>query len=241
MSMSIDPRMVSSMLKLDWRPAETVTQRTAVGTSAGASFDSLLQQLLSSSTELPIARIRPVTELFSSGTSAPSVFAGVPAATASTAAPSDASSDSTALAPSWGRDRFDGLIDTAARTYGVDAALIKAVVDVESEFRLDAVSSAGAQGLMQLMPGTARGLGVTNPYDPVQNINGGTRYLSELLRKYDGNTLTALAAYNAGPGRVDRLGLHDDQAIQAGLSRLPEETRNYLGKVMDAYRQYDAS
>ena len=127
---------------------------------------------------------------------------------------------------------YDSLILQAANQYGVDPALIKGVIQSESSFRENAVSSAGAKGLMQLMDATAQGLGVTDSFDPMQNIDAGTRYLSYLLRKYNGNEATALAAYNAGPGRVDRLGITTNEELAARLSELPEETQAYIQKVL---------
>jgi|GEM_PF-255230 len=129
---------------------------------------------------------------------------------------------------------YDSLIQAAAERYGLDPALIKGVIQTESSFNPGAGSSAGAKGLMQLMDGTAAGLGVTDVYDPAQNIDGGSRYLSYLLRKYDGSEMTALAAYNAGPGRVDRLGLSSDADVASRLSELPAETQAYIGKVLSA-------
>lgn len=87
---------------------------------------------------------------------------------------------------------------------------------------------------MQLMDSTARGLGVTDSLDPHQNIDGGSKYLSYLLGKYNGNEQVALAAYNAGPGRIDRLGISTDGELLANLDKLPEETRQYIGKVLGA-------
>ncbi|MDG0793248.1 lytic transglycosylase domain-containing protein [Cohnella ginsengisoli] len=129
---------------------------------------------------------------------------------------------------------YDGLIQAAAERYGLDPALIKGVIQTESSFNPNAGSSAGAKGLMQLMDGTAAGLGVSDSFDPAQNIDGGSRYLSYLLRKYDGSEMTALAAYNAGPGRVDRIGLRTDADVASRLSELPSETQAYVGKVLAA-------
>lgn len=135
---------------------------------------------------------------------------------------------------------YDDLITAASEKYGVPASLIKAVISTESSFNSSAQSSAGAKGLMQLMDGTAQGLGVTNPFDPEQNIDAGVRYLSVQLKRYSGQVNMALAAYNAGPGKVNALGVSSDAELMARLNELPAETRKYIGKIERALSTYEA-
>lgn len=125
---------------------------------------------------------------------------------------------------------FQQIIRAAAERYGVDADLIHCVIAVESNFDPKAVSSKNARGLMQLLPQTAAQLGVKNVFDPEQNIDGGTRYLRDLLKKYSNLTL-ALAAYNAGPQRVDQYG-----------RRVPPylETMKYVERIAKSYAKIKA-
>lgn len=119
---------------------------------------------------------------------------------------------------------LDAIIDRASKRFGVDRDLIESVIRAESDFDARATSPKGAMGLMQLMPDTAEGLGVKNPYDPEENVMGGTRFLKYLLDRYKGNTSLALAAYNWGPGNLER-----------STGGLPAETRNYVARIMRDY------
>ncbi|MCD6525981.1 MAG: lytic transglycosylase domain-containing protein [Desulfuromonas sp.] len=119
------------------------------------------------------------------------------------------------------RSHIEQMIAQVAQKVDLPSELIRSVVSAESSYRTDAVSAAGAQGLMQLMPETASEMGVENSFDPRQNLLGGSRYLKRLLDKYNGDIDHALAAYNWGQGNVDR----------RGLENMPTETRDYIARV----------
>jgi soluble lytic murein transglycosylase-like protein len=127
--------------------------------------------------------------------------------------------------------RYSKMVDSACRAHGVDGALVHAVIRAESSYNPNAVSPAGASGLMQLMPETAKRYGVRDIFDPAQNINGGVKHLKELLVQFDDDMELAIAAYNAGPNAVIRAG-----------NRVPAypQTVAYVPKVIEYYRQVQA-
>ena len=149
---------------------------------------------------------------------------GVPAASLRGLVP-DEVVEEVAMAPPGSGDLRE-LATAAARRHGLDPGLVLAVVSVESAFRPEAVSRKGAQGLMQLMPATAASLGVKDVFDPVENLDGGSRHLGSLLTLYGGDLVSALAAYNAGAGAVARHG---------GVPPY-RETRAYVKKVLERYQ-----
>jgi soluble lytic murein transglycosylase-like protein len=130
-----------------------------------------------------------------------------------------------------GKADYELVVNEVARTYGLESALLHAVISVESRYRPRAVSRRGAAGLMQLMPATARRYGVVDPLDPVQNLHGGAKYLRHLLKRYDNDVSLALAAYNAGETAVARHG-----------RQIPpfRETTSYVPRVLGFYRKYRA-
>ena len=124
---------------------------------------------------------------------------------------------------------YESIILQASRRFGVDVSLVKAIIKAESDFDHRAVSQKGAQGLMQLMPQTSDAMAVDDPFDPEENIFGGTRYLSILLKRFKNDKRLALAAYNAGPERVE---------THNGIPPIPE-TKRFVKKVMCYYHNYN--
>ncbi|MFC4103946.1 lytic transglycosylase domain-containing protein [Paenibacillus xanthanilyticus] len=245
--MNIDPRVLKTLLQLQMSSNLNASGASANGASDNASmFNAVLQQLMSSSdNSAALSALSNAGALNNESASAMFLQPLVAASYGSSAAlqgVSDVSGTELSSAPVSGGSNaaYDDLINQAGAKYGVSPSLIKAVIDTESSFNANAESHAGAKGLMQLMDGTARGLGVTDSFDPKQNIEGGTKFLAYLLDKYDGNEKAALAAYNAGPGRVDRAGIKTNEDFTALIGNLPKETQKYVGKVLGALNEYTA-
>ena len=154
--------------------------------------------------------------------SAVAISGGSPSQLAGKSAPQNGTSFSSVFNSVQQGTNLDAIFQRASQTYGVSLNLLKAVAKAESDFDPTVVSTAGAQGIMQLMPGTAKSLGVSDPFDAEQNILGGAKYLSQLLRKYEGEETLAVPAYNAGTGNVKKYG---------GIPPF-KETQKYVQKVM---------
>ena len=129
-------------------------------------------------------------------------------------------------------ERIDSAINISSEKYGVDKNLIRAIIKVESNFNPNTVSKSGAKGLMQLMPENCKDLGINDPFDIEQNIDGGTRHIKEYLDKYNGDVEMALMAYNGGPTRMSRRGVRSIDDIY----KMPKETQNYVPKVIKYYK-----
>jgi len=127
--------------------------------------------------------------------------------------------------------KYEPIIEKYAKMHNLDVNFVKAVIKQESRFNPNATSNAGAQGLMQLMPATAKQYHVSNPYNPEESIRGGVEFLSKLNKQYNGNKEMMLAAYNWGPGNL----------AKKGYEKRPAETRNYITKVMQYYNEYSAN
>ncbi|MCS7463445.1 lytic transglycosylase domain-containing protein [Paenibacillus doosanensis] len=231
--MNIDPRTLKDLLQLQLLGKMSLLSSgdSAAESDDNSDFADLLNSLLTS-------------QGLDTQTAEPGFAAGASVRTSLKPASFNPSFAYAAAAPQMKAAQSAGelepIIEAASRNHGVQPSLVKAVIDAESSFNSQAVSRAGAKGLMQLMDGTSQGLGVSNPFDPEQNIQGGTRYLSDLLRKYNGNSGVALAAYNAGPGRIDRLGITSDQELMSKMHLLPGETQGYVSKVLRLQRNYEA-
>jgi soluble lytic murein transglycosylase-like protein len=217
----MDLRVLSQLLKLQIQNGGSLFPSSSdASTTSGVDFSALLAQVMMNGTSTPAAMNTAANAISTTVPDSQPVMLGKLSAAHSTRIHSGA---------------FDPLIEQAGNRFSVDSDLIRSVIRTESSFNPYAVSSAGAKGLMQLMDGTARMLGVSDSFDPQQNIEGGTQYLADMLKRYNGHIKPALAAYNAGPGRVEQAGIRTDADFEAKQHLLPSETQKYVPKVMDAW------
>ena len=194
--------------------AMAVDALLAASNSGAVSLDTVQQILgFTPQTDAPVDT-SPVTDTFTSSSSSANTTAANATSSGSVSSP----------------ENLEEYFKEASETYGVDINLLKAIARQESNFNPSATSSAGAMGVMQLMPSTAKGLGVTNAYDAQENIMGGAKLMAQNLKKYNGDVSLALAADNAGGGNVDKYG---------GIPPF-KETQNYVKKVLGYYQNSNA-
>lgn len=216
--MNLDPRNTRLLLEINTIQNLGAVQSLGTNSSSGSNeFQTMLSQILASSNMDPEMAKQAEQLLSQGGSSLPFNLAISPVET--NAATPTSSTPGT-------NNQYADIIKQAADKYQLPEKLIAAVIKQESNFNTNAKSHAGAAGLMQLMPGTAKYLGVSNSLDPQQNIMGGAKYLRKMLNQFGSNEM-ALAAYNAGPGNVKKYG---------GIPPF-KETQNYVKKVMNNYNQ----
>lgn len=205
MQRAVQMNNYANNLNAQWSPVEKNTNETGAAQSANIkSFESVLKN--SSNVKFGDLLTKPITN----------VNANIYTNQATSAINSEKIST---------REHIKNLVTKVSKKHGVDEKLVNALIKQESGFNPKAKSKVGAMGLMQLMPATAKGLGVTNAMDPEQNIEGGVKYLKSMLNRYNGNVILALAAYNAGPGAVDK------------YDGVPpyKETQNYVKSILSNY------
>lgn len=195
--------------------------------SSPSIFNTMLEEILGGTSLSNSLTSNTTSLLENSSTMQNLLYSGsnpvyMPTSLQSVLAPSHSFTSGTTTTPTTESGQYAAIIQQAAAKYNLPEKLISSVIKQESNFNNSVVSHAGAEGLMQLMPGTAKFLGVTDSFNPVQNINGGANYLRQMLNQFNGNMELALAAYNAGPGNVKKYG---------GIPPF-KETQQYVKKVL---------
>jgi soluble lytic murein transglycosylase-like protein len=205
------------------QPITAPTLGLPMGDSAAVERVQQLEALIAQARTAALGSAAPSTELHAQ---APTSFAS-----ALQSARTEAAGAGSSEAEGGSSGNYDGLIQSAAAHYGIDPAVLHGLIQQESGFDPNSQSSAGAMGLTQLMPGTASSLGVSNPLNPAESIEGGARYLAQMMSQFGGNVRGALAAYNAGPGAVSKYGGVPPYA----------ETESYVTKVLGYAESYRGS
>lgn len=232
--MSVDMKSLMNMIQLSLlrqvSSGTSITSEDDSGSSSGIDFSSMLMTLLEQT-----ALDQGNTGL-SSGSNAGTEWVKNQSVTGTTEITGVEDGTSGNIKSTSGSSSdIEAAVQEAAQKYGIDASFIKAIIHQESGFNPNAVSGAGAEGLMQLMPGTAKAMGVGNPFDVMQNVDGGTKYIKSLIDAFKGNKELALSAYNGGIGRMNKRGVDTVEEI----SKMPGETQSYVDKVMKAYKSYN--
>ena len=212
--------MPADLLAISERATQIQTLLSRVGSEGSTSSFAAALEEASAGPAATTTYAQPSGAPVAPASTFPGGYSQVPAATLTPVASATATDSSS----------YDGLIEQAATRYGLDPAILHGLIQQESGFDPGATSSAGAEGLTQLMPGTASSMGITEPLNPAQSIEGGARYLSQLMSQFGGNVTDALAAYNAGPGAVQQYG---------GVPPY-SETQSYVSKVLgyaEGFRQ----
>ncbi|MDO3409186.1 lytic transglycosylase domain-containing protein [Saccharibacillus sp. CPCC 101409] len=252
--MIIDPRTAKQLIEFQWIDSMNLDKSSLNSMSQGkidsSVFATLLQQKMQESGTSSISAEEllktldaislPADQAASLKKGAMSLDGGssLDSSPAKIEMPSVSEPKVQAGTPNSNAAQYADIVAAASAKYGIPQSLINGIIDAESSFNPNARSGAGAKGLMQLMDGTAAGLGVTNSFDPEQNINGGSSYIASQLMRYGGSQRLALAAYNAGPGTLQRLGIKTEADLDAKFSQLPRETQNYIGRVETAQAKY---
>ncbi|WP_172249756.1 lytic transglycosylase domain-containing protein [Saccharibacillus deserti] len=256
--MIIDPRTAKQLIELQWMDSMNLDKSAIKNMEQGkidsSVFATLLQQKMDQSgtgsisaqelmktldaIALPADRVGSMKQGATSLEGASQSASSLDRSSAKIEMPSVSEPTVKSGTPNANAAQYADIVQAASSKYGIPQSLINGIIDAESSFNPNAQSGAGAKGLMQLMDGTAAGLGVKNSFDPEQNINGGASYIASMLLRFDGSQRLALAAYNAGPGTLQRLGIRTEADLDANFDRLPRETQNYIGRVEKAQAKY---